>query len=82
MDAFPGYTYFDNKKKVLCVIQVVEDVTGSTAKWDTVMPHTDDENMDINNDGVNDNNEQQAKTDGKSEEFSKTTDSFYSKAST
>lgn len=24
MDAFPGYTYFDNTKKVLCVIQVVE----------------------------------------------------------
>ena len=29
MDAFPGYTYFDKKKKVLCVIQVIED--GSTA---------------------------------------------------
>ena len=25
MDAFPGYTYFDKTKKVLCVIQVVED---------------------------------------------------------
>lgn len=82
MDAFPGYTYFDNKKKVLCVIQVVEDVTGSTTNWETVMPHTDDEDMDINNDGVNDNNGQKAKDDGKLEEFNKTTDSFYSKAST
>ena len=58
MDAFPGYTYFDNKKKVLCVIQVVEDATGSTANWDTVMPHTDKEKkmIDINGDGLNDNN--------------------------
>ena len=82
MDAFPGYTYFDNKKKVLCVIQVVEDVTGSTTKWDTVMPHTENENIDINGDGVNDNDETKAKTDGKLEEFNKTKDSFYSKAST
>ena len=82
MDAFPGYTYFDNKKKVLCVIQVVEDVTGSTTTWDTVMPHTKNENIDINGDGVNDNNETKAKTDGKLEEFGKTKDSFYSKAST
>ena len=82
MDAFPGYTYFDNKKKVLCVIQVVEDVTGSTTKWNTVMPHTENEDIDINGDGVNDNDETQAKTDGKLEEFGKTKDSFYSKAST
>ena len=82
MDAFPGYTYFDKKKKVLCVIQVVEDVTGSTTTWDTVMPHTENEDIDINGDDVNDNNETQAKTDGKLEEFGKTKDSFYSKAST
>ena len=82
MDAFPGYTYFDKKKKVLCVIQVVEDVTGSTATWDTVMPHTENEDIDINGDGVNDNNETKAKTDGKLEEFKNTKDSFYSKAST
>ena len=25
MDAFPGYTYFDNTKKVLCVIQVIDE---------------------------------------------------------
>ena len=82
MDAFPGYTYFDKKKKVLCVIQVVEDVTGSTTTWDTVMPHTENENTDINGDGVNDNDETQAKTDGKLEEFGKTKDSFYTKAIT
>ena len=82
MDAFPGYTYFDKKKKVLCVIQVVEDVTGSTTNWETVMPHTANEDIDINGDSVNDNDETQAKTDGKLEEFGKTKDSFYSKAST
>ena len=27
MDAFPGYTYFDKKKKVLAVLQVVDSVT-------------------------------------------------------
>lgn len=56
MDAFPGYTYFDKKKKVLCVIQIVEDATGSTTAWDTVMPHSDSEVVDINGDGITDNN--------------------------
>ena len=31
MDAFPGYTYFDNSKKVLCVLQVYEDKDVTTA---------------------------------------------------
>lgn len=39
MDAFPGYTYFDKTKKVLCVIQIIEDTTAASTKWDTVMPH-------------------------------------------
>ena len=39
MDAFPGYTYFDRTKKVLCVIQVVEDNEASQTTWDTVMPY-------------------------------------------
>ena len=77
MDAFPGYTYFDKKKKVLCVIQVVEDVTGSTTTWDTVMPHTKDEDMDINGDGVNDNDGTKATTDAAKANFAKTTDSYY-----
>ena len=55
MDAFPGYTYFDKKKKVLCVIQVIEDATGADTVWNSVMPHDDKETIDINGDGVNDN---------------------------
>ena len=39
MDAFPGYTYFDQTKKVLCVIQVVEDNEAAQVDWETVMPH-------------------------------------------
>ena len=77
MDAFPGYTYFDNKKKVLCVIQVVEDVTGSTTNWETVMPHSDKEgidiNIDIDGDGVTDNNGSDTKEAVK--------DSYFAKAS-
>ena len=38
MDAFPGYTYFDKTKKVLCVIQVIEDVgEGAEAERHSVM---------------------------------------------
>ena len=55
MDAFPGYTYFDKKKKVLCVIQVIEDATGADTVWNSVMPHADDETIDINGDGLDDN---------------------------
>lgn len=40
MDAFPGYTYFDNKHKVLCVFQIVEDTEAATKEIDTVMKHT------------------------------------------
>lgn len=43
MDALPGYTWFDATKKVLCVIQVIEDTTGTTTNWKTVMSHTDNE---------------------------------------
>jgi hypothetical protein len=37
MDAFPGYTLFDKTKKVLCVLQVVNDVDESEDKGYTVM---------------------------------------------
>ena len=37
MDAFPGYTYFDKKKKVLCVIQVIEDGSAAVADSLSVM---------------------------------------------
>ena len=40
MDAMPGYTYFDKTKKVLCVMQIVED-TATEGKKDVnpVMDH-------------------------------------------
>ena len=37
MDAMPGYTYFDRSKKVLCVIQVIEDTNAANANWVSVM---------------------------------------------
>ncbi len=40
MDAFPGYTYFDNTKKVLMVMQIVEDTEDSEKEMKTVMKHT------------------------------------------
>ena len=43
MDAFPGYTMFDNTKKVLCVMQVVEDAIAGNATKASVMGHTDNE---------------------------------------
>lgn len=39
MDAFPGYTMFDRKKKVICVIQIVEDAVAGEAIGDSVMLH-------------------------------------------
>ena len=39
MDAMPGYTYFDKTKKVLCVIQVIDESTATETTKDTVMPH-------------------------------------------
>lgn len=39
MDAMPGYTYFDRTKKVLCVIQIVEDAESAAKDINTVMKH-------------------------------------------
>ena len=39
MDAMPGYTYFDKTKKVLCVIQVIDESVAAETTKDTVMPH-------------------------------------------
>lgn len=39
MDAFPGYTTFDRTKKVLCVIQTIEDATAGTTTNHSVMKH-------------------------------------------
>ena len=51
MDAFPGYTLFDHSKKVLCVIQVVEDAKAGNATNNTVMGHEDSE-TDASQDSV------------------------------
>jgi hypothetical protein len=42
MDAFPGYTMFDNTRKVLCVIQVVEDAEAALIVGKSVMLHEND----------------------------------------
>ena len=39
MDALPGYTYFDQSREVLCVIQVIEDQTNADKVINPVMPH-------------------------------------------
>lgn len=39
MDALPGYTLFDNTKKVLCVIQVIDENNANTADIESVMAH-------------------------------------------
>ena len=46
MDAFPGYTAFDRTKKVLCVIQVVEDAADADKEAKTVMGHAEGEKAD------------------------------------
>lgn len=46
MDAMPGYTYFDNTKKVLCVIQVIEDTNAADVEVKSVMGHNDSEKID------------------------------------
>lgn len=38
MDAFPGYTLFDPTKKVLCVMQIIDDTSVATKDINTVMP--------------------------------------------
>jgi hypothetical protein len=41
LDAFPGYTYFDKTKKVLCVLQIADLDGNDAVKPDhIVMPHT------------------------------------------
>ena len=47
MDAFPGYTYFNKTKKVLCLIQIIEESKPVDAKWDTVMEHKEDNEEQI-----------------------------------
>ena len=39
------YTYFDKTKKVLCVIQIIQEDTVDK-KWKTVMGHTNGETQE------------------------------------
>ena len=43
MDAFPGYTYFDKTKEVLCVMQVIDESINDTSNIDSVMKHSSNE---------------------------------------
>ena len=42
MDAFPDYTYFDKTRKVLCVIQVINEINDVEADPTSVMKHPGD----------------------------------------
>lgn len=46
MDAFPGYTYFNPTRKVLCAIQIIEDAMAGAKNIETVFPHEDGEVID------------------------------------
>lgn len=48
MDAFPGYTYFDKTKKVLCVIQIVNEINEEDKDLKSVMPHTAEIGIEAN----------------------------------
>lgn len=45
MDAFPGYTYFDKTKKVLCVMQVIDADAEEEKAGESVMLHDGDESF-------------------------------------
>lgn len=45
MDCFPGYTYFNPTRKVLCAMQVVEDAIAGAKNVSPVFPHSDDETI-------------------------------------
>ena len=50
MDALPGYTLFDNTKKVLCVIQMIDESDDSKADIESVMGHHEDTQMFVDDD--------------------------------
>lgn len=49
MDAFPGYTMFDKRKKVLCAIQVINESISTKEVTNSVFGHVDSEtdNKDV-----------------------------------
>jgi hypothetical protein len=46
MDAFPGYTYFNPTKKVLCAMQILDDAEATGETISTVFPHAEAEDYD------------------------------------
>ena len=48
MDAFPGYTYFEPSKKVLCAIQIADDNLDLVETQTTVFPHRAGESSSSN----------------------------------
>ena len=46
MDAFPGYTMFDKSKRVLCVIQIVDESAADKGPGKSVMMHDADEDIE------------------------------------
>jgi len=62
MDAFPGYTMFDNTHKVLMVMQIVDDTTAADKDTNTVMKHLDgiEEIAENENDSVPGNNREKS----------------------
>lgn len=57
MDAMPGYTFFEKTRKVLCVIQVIDETAAAKDNFKTVMEHNDDDtdfyDLDDGTEGAN-----------------------------
>lgn len=45
MDAFPGYTFFNPNKKVLCAMQILDDSTATSVEAESVFLHDDEEKL-------------------------------------
>ena len=71
MDAFPGYTYFEPTRKVLCVIQIIEDAADSDVTLDSVMKHEENEVINAYGEGEDAND-----TTGKGESDKAFDDSY------
>ena len=54
MDAFPGYTYFNRTKKVLCVIQIVDETKAPKPDMQSVMLHKNGEGQIVPEGGKED----------------------------
>lgn len=52
MDAMPGHTYFDQSKKVLCVMQIIEEDKDPKINNNSVMDHADDHERGVSLDST------------------------------